>query len=369
MIGDAARIRAYASALRQAIKPHSTVLDIGTGAGIFALLACQLGARRVIAVEPDDVIELARGLAAANGFADRIEFIQDVSANVTLAEPADIVVSDLRGALPLRRQHIPTVIDARTRLLVPGGVLIPLRDRVWATVVEDTASTRSLEGWRELPGLDMEIARRLASNTWWRIRLIPDQLLAQPRCWATLDYRTVEDANVGGSFDLAITRSGTGHGLGLWFDAILAEGVSLSGAPGEAELIYRHAFFPFSEPLSLAPGDKVSVVLQASLIGSEYVWRWETTASAQGDPERVIASFAQSTVHGVFPAQFRRVVATHVPTVNEQGRLDAVILSRMCDGIPLEQIARQVSAEFPGRFRAWDDAFEYVAGLSARYSR
>ena len=66
------------------------------------------------------MIELARELAVVNGYQDRIDFIQDVSTNVTLAEQADVLVSDLRGSFPLYRQHIPSVIDARERLLAAG---------------------------------------------------------------------------------------------------------------------------------------------------------------------------------------------------------------------------------------------------------
>ena len=36
-------------------------------------------ARRVYAVEPDDVIEIAREAAKTNGFADRVEFFQKMS--------------------------------------------------------------------------------------------------------------------------------------------------------------------------------------------------------------------------------------------------------------------------------------------------
>jgi|SRR5438105_12126415 len=82
MVGDGVRSDAYARALRECIRPNSIVLDIGTGVGIWALLACQFGARRVYAIEPNDVIQVAREIAAANGYADRIEFIQDISTRI-----------------------------------------------------------------------------------------------------------------------------------------------------------------------------------------------------------------------------------------------------------------------------------------------
>ena len=84
MIANRVRMDAFTKALRQAIKPDSVVLDIGTGTGIFALLACQFGARRVYAIEPDDANQVARQIAVANGYGERIEFIQALSTQVTL---------------------------------------------------------------------------------------------------------------------------------------------------------------------------------------------------------------------------------------------------------------------------------------------
>ena len=79
---------AYAAALRRVVKPDSVVMDLGCGPGLFALLACKLGARRVYAVEPENVVGLAREAAAANGFADRIEFFEKFSTEIMLPEPA-----------------------------------------------------------------------------------------------------------------------------------------------------------------------------------------------------------------------------------------------------------------------------------------
>src|SRR5262245_17467881 len=101
MIADRVRYEAYSHALQKAIRPGSVVLEIGTGPGIFAVQACRLGAARVYAVEPDPVIQVAREIAHANSCADKIEFIEGLSTRAELPVKADVIVSDLRGILPL----------------------------------------------------------------------------------------------------------------------------------------------------------------------------------------------------------------------------------------------------------------------------
>src|ERR1051325_7384183 len=161
MLADTSRMDAYTAALRRAVKPDSVVMDLGCGPGVFALLACKLGARRVYAVEPENVVGLAREAAAANGFADRIEFFEKLSTEITLPEPATIIVSDLRGVLPFFEQNISSIIDARKRLLAPGGVLIPRRDILWAAVVEAAEQYGELVSpWQNQFELDLSAGTR-----------------------------------------------------------------------------------------------------------------------------------------------------------------------------------------------------------------
>jgi protein arginine N-methyltransferase 1 len=47
------------------------VLDVGCGTGILSMFACQAGAKRVFAVDASDILDTARQIVAANGFADR----------------------------------------------------------------------------------------------------------------------------------------------------------------------------------------------------------------------------------------------------------------------------------------------------------
>ena len=373
MITDQVRTNAYAEALRRVVKPGSLVLDIGTGVGIWALLACQFGARKVYAVEPNDVIEVAREIAAANGCADRIEFIQQMSTRIRLPERADVIVAEIHGSLPLFEMSLSSIIDARGRLLASGGMLIPQRENLWAAVAEAPESYRKqMTPWADNPyGLDLRAALRIVNNTRSTERIKGEQFLVEPQCWATLDYATVESVNVTGEVTWPITRAGTGHGISAWFDTTLAEGLTISNAPGAPEMIFGRAFFPWPEPVKLAIGDTVAVVLQANLVGEDYVWRWDTRVQDQGQAERVKARFKQSSFFGaaVCSARLHKLAGSHVPQLDEDGEIDRFILKLMNGENALGDIARQVSDRFPARFSQWRDALTRVGELSERYSR
>ncbi|HEX6728511.1 MAG TPA: 50S ribosomal protein L11 methyltransferase [Pyrinomonadaceae bacterium] len=367
MIADNSRLAAYVAGMRQVIKPGAVVADIGTGPGFFALLSCQLGARRVYAVEPDDVIQVAKEAAAANGLSSRIEFIQDFSTKVTFPEKADVIVSDLRGILPWFQQHLPSILDARSRLLAPKGILIAKKDFLWAAAVEVEERYSKLVGpWRNGKyNIGLTAALKFVTNAWSKIQIKPAELLSEPVCWYTLDYSEFHHANLKAKFSLPIERPGTVHGFAVWFDSEVVDGISLSNSPGNEESIYGNGFFPFPNPVAVRTGDKINVELRADLIGEDYVWQWGTTFANSE------VSFKQSTLFGtpLSPAQLQKRAATYVPELTDQGQIDNFILSRIDGKNSVEEIARQLLVQFPDRFARIDDARDLVAELSTKYSK
>ena len=158
LIADEARTRPYVEALRRAVTPDSVVLDLGAGAtGFFAMLACRFGARRVFAIEIDDAVAVARQVAAVNGFGDRIEFFQGDSKEIALPERADVIVSDLHGVLPFNGDAIVTLMDARTRLMAPGGRLIPERETLWVAGVDAPNLYDGQVGRWDATGYDLDL--------------------------------------------------------------------------------------------------------------------------------------------------------------------------------------------------------------------
>ncbi|OLE54002.1 MAG: hypothetical protein AUG51_10285 [Acidobacteria bacterium 13_1_20CM_3_53_8] len=373
MINDSVRTGAYSEALRRAINGDSIVLDIGTGLGIFAMLACQFGARKVYALEVSDVIEIAKEIATINGFSNRIEFIRDLSSQITLPEPVDVIVSEIHGILPLFQHLVPSIADARRRLLKPGGTLIPKRESLWVTLVEAPELYRPfISPWIEnLYGINMQPAHELIINLWVKGRVKPEQLLAEPQCWAVLEYENIEDPNVSAEVTWRITRAGVVHGLCLWFDSTLADDVSFSNAPGQTELIFGNAFFPLSLPVTLDIGDIVTVGLHANLVGEDYIWRWETLILGQGDSGCVKANFRQSNFFGAMLSREKLLKQAngYIPQLGEEGQATRFILNLMDGQSALDEIAVRLQEAFPASFVDEECALARVRELSKTYSR
>jgi protein arginine N-methyltransferase 1 len=378
MYMNKARVDAYAGALRLAVTPGSIVLDIGSGSGIFALLACRYGARHVYAVEPNDAINLARDLAAGNGYSDRLTCIQDVSTSITLPERADVIISDLSGLLPLFGRHIPSIIDARDRLLAQGGVLIAQQDHLQTAVVEAPEDYRNLtQPWGEdLFGLDLRAGWSLVANTWRSLTDKQAKFLTPPSTLAILDYRTIAHNDMAGDVRLTIRQPGTGHGVAVWFDRIVADGIRISNEPGAAEpvnvaSVYGTAFFPWPHAVDLEPGDIVSLFMKADLVNDEYVWQWKTSIHANGRKKDAKAHFQQSSLYG-YPlsiASLKTREAEYIPILNGNTQIDAFILSKVDGHTSLRQIAHDVAATFPLRFNNWQGALSRVADVANQFGK
>ncbi|MEM6905872.1 MAG: 50S ribosomal protein L11 methyltransferase [Pseudomonadota bacterium] len=83
MVADRARNRAYERAIRASLTPGMTVLEIGTGAGLLAMMAARAGAGHVFTIEENPLMaETARRTIAANGLAERITVIEASSQAV-----------------------------------------------------------------------------------------------------------------------------------------------------------------------------------------------------------------------------------------------------------------------------------------------
>jgi type I protein arginine methyltransferase len=370
MIADTPRFGAYAEAIAAAVRPGDTVAEIGCGPGVFSMLACRAGARRVYAIESQDIIAFARTLAAANSLSNQIEFLQSESKRVELPERVNVVVSDIRGALPLFRDAIPSLEDARKRFLAPGGIMIPERDTLKAAVMEAEAyHARMASPWREpIAGLDLSLAILPLLNQIHDPYFEKSQLLTGTEDWGVLDYTTGAAADVSAEVNFCAEREGTGHGVCVWFETKLFEGIGYSAGPGTST-VHGQRFLPWLEPVALKEGEGIQVAIKANLVGRDYVWQWETKIPASSRRGQI--HFRQSTFQGAnYSLQdIRRTAADYVPVLSEASKADLWMMERMNGSASLQEIAKSTAERFPRVFPSWQEAFRRVADLSSEFSR
>jgi protein arginine N-methyltransferase 1 len=371
MVTDKLRTDAYAQALEREIKTGDVVAEIGTGTGIFALLACRFGARRVYAFEPSAVIELAREIASANGFADRIEFIPRMSIESALPERVDVIVSDVHGILPFFDRGLLSLIDARQRFLAPKGRMVPRSDTLWIAGVNAPELYQEHVGpWNDKPyDFNMSAALPRRINSMDQRYVTADQLFLEPRCLTTIEYQTLQQPDLDASVSWTVDQESQGHGIVLWFDSVLADGIMFTNRPGAPRLIYQQQFCPWPAPLDVRAGDTVTVTISARLVGNDYVWRWDTQLASKNSPHAA-QQFRQSTFFGSDFSlnDLRRSAAQFQPQLNEEGLIHRRVLSLMEGKMSLEAIANQLASDFPKRFPRSQDAFNLVASISRTFA-
>jgi protein arginine N-methyltransferase 1 len=371
MIADVGRFNAYAKAIARAVRPGDTVAEIGCGPGVFSILACRAGARRVFAIETEDCIHYARQLASANGFTDRIEFFQSDSRKTELPERVNVIVSDIRGVLPLYDHAVPSIEDARKRLLATGGIMIPQRDTLKAAVIEaEDYYLRLTSPWRNsVPGVDFSPSILPLLNQTYSSTFKQDQLLTQAQDWGLLDYTLGAARRVTAELDFHAARDESAHGVCLWFETELFEDIGYSSGPEAAGTIYGQLFLPWLEPVAVKKGQKIQLGLHADLVGQDYIWRWETRISARANQAKI--HFQQSTFQGAnfSPHALRCQAVDYAPELSEAGQADLWILERMDGTASLQKIAQSASERFPRLFSSWREALRRAADLSKEFSR
>jgi hypothetical protein len=249
------------------------------------MFAARAGARKVYAIEPTGMIELAKRIAERNGLADRIEFINAPVEEVELPEKADCLVSEWLGVFALEENMLPCIAHARDHLLKPGGLLLPQEVGLFMALIDDAELYDNRVGaWRRHPyGLDYADFATAQANDVQTYFFLVDDLVSDPSQVAQIDMRTALTSRMRLEARLSAYRDGMCHGLIGWFRAEFPGGIALDTGPSQPWTHWDHAFFPVPEPFALHAGDEVTAQLDADPDGPVVHFSWLVTpAGAEG---------------------------------------------------------------------------------------
>jgi len=373
-LADASRLSAFRQAIEEVVTPGDIVLDLGAGTGILGLMACRAGAKRVYAVDEGSIIGLARNVAEANGFRDRICHIKGLSTRVELPERVDVVLADQIGRFGFESGILEYFQDARARFLKPGGLMVPDEIGLVVAPVEHQELFGQIEFWsRTQGGFDFRAASSIAANTGYPARFDSTHLLGAPAqaislrlLSASMDALNVESV-------LVAARPGTLHGIGGWFEAKLSPRVTLTNSPLAARPIARRqVFFPIGHPVALEPRDEIHVQLRIRLAETIVSWTVDVRGPRNGHGP-VLASkgrFRHSTFQGMLICRedLDRTDLGFVPRLTPWGEARRSVLE-LCDGRQtLADIEREVQRRHPALFRSRAEAAAFVTEVVSRYA-
>ncbi len=124
---DVHRTRLWKEAIEDTVKAGDVVIDAGSGTGILGVFAALAGARHVYCIELHPrFVKLIEHLAERNGVGDRVTVIQADASNVTIPEPADVLICELLCTGQFFEPQVQVVRHLR-QFLRPEATLIPRR--------------------------------------------------------------------------------------------------------------------------------------------------------------------------------------------------------------------------------------------------
>jgi len=269
LLADDLRTRAYRDAILRVVKPGDIVIDLGCGSGILSFFACEAGAAQVFAIDRKHMADVAALLARHLGLADRVTVLHEESTKVELPVRADVLVTETMGPFGFDEHILGYVLDARQRLLRPGATILPSRLGLSVVPVElDDEYAKRIAWWSEPRfGLDLSPMRVFAANSRYHIQLDETAHRAAP---AELLSSSFESARIAGHHTFVADRDATIHGFGMWFDATLAEGITLTNRQKRATH-WSQGFLPLEREIAVPRGAEIELHLETEDGKS---WRW-----------------------------------------------------------------------------------------------
>lgn len=269
MMNEQNRNQAYFDALKSVITPDSTVFEIGTGSGLLAMMAAKLGAKQVNTCEAVPLIaETAQQIIKDNKFEKTINVIAkksvDIAVGVDIDAQADILVSEIFSSELLGEYVLPSLEDAKKRLLKPQGKIIPATgsimiglftgDDLRKNLIVEDAFGFNLQGFNKIVS-----SKRMIARNDLNIELLSDGIEAFNFDFEGEDYFQAQSK----SLQIPVKIAGRCYGLVQWMrlDMNGDQKVMFENHPSQTSKVsnWQQCAYLFDAPVDVKAGQVVVV--------------------------------------------------------------------------------------------------------------
>lgn len=265
MLKDTSRTLSYRLAMfkNKDLFKDKIVLDVGCGTGILSMFAAKAGAKHVYSVDMSNIIEKAQQIVSLNGFEDKITLIQGKLEDIDLpVDSVDIIVSEWMGYFLLYESMLDTVLYARDKYLVEGGLILPDKCSMYIAGIEDGQYKDEKIGyWEDVYGFDYSPFIEVAMAEPLVDTVENNTLITTPEKFFEFDINTIkkEDLAFHRSFSLKAADTDLCHAYIVWFDCDFpgAEKVTLSTGPMSHYTHWKQTVFYMDQVLDLKKGDVI----------------------------------------------------------------------------------------------------------------
>ncbi|KCV73279.1 protein arginine N-methyltransferase 1 [Fonticula alba] len=267
MLKDEVRTLAYRDAImrNKHVFEGKIVLDVGCGTGILSMFAAKAGAKHVYAVDCSSIINHARNIVKDNGFEDKITLIQGKIEEIDLpTDKVDIIISEWMGYFLLYESMLDSVLFARDKWLVEGGLILPDKATLLITTIEDGEYKESKHGfWDNVYGFDMSAIGKLAMREPLVDTVNGEAVNTKPQVVYSIDILTVkkEDLSFEVPFSLRSVCNDYIHAFVVYFDIEFSHGlhkpVTFSTGPQAPYTHWKQSVLYIEDMLTIRRGEVV----------------------------------------------------------------------------------------------------------------
>ncbi|KAJ4867380.1 Protein arginine N-methyltransferase 1.1 [Raphanus sativus] len=273
MLKDVVRTKTYQNVIYQNkfLIKDKVVLDVGAGTGILSLFCAKAGAKHVYAVECSQMADMAKEIVKANGFSDVITVLKGKIEEIELPTPkVDVIISEWMGYFLLFENMLDSVLYARNKWLVDGGLVLPDKASLFLTAIEDSEYKEDkIEFWNSVYGFDMSCIKKKAMMEPLVDTVDQKQIVTDSRLLKTMDISKMSsgDASFTAPFKLVAQRNDYIHALVAYFDVSFTMCHKLLGfstGPKSRATHWKQTVMYLEDVLTICEGETITGSMSVS---------------------------------------------------------------------------------------------------------